>query len=140
VVKIVGKQVVNARLQRLAGAEAVAEVGKALFVAGNLIQTTAQNSITAGSISGKGHVPSRPGEPPNADTHALDRQIETEMVGPLKVRVTSKDPKSLYLEKGTSRMAARPFMYPAVAKRRDEVTKLVRDAVNRVIQGTQGRR
>jgi HK97 gp10 family phage protein len=135
-VKIVGQQVVKARLRRLVGAEGVREVGKALFVGANRIQVRAQHSITEGSVSGKGHVPSRPGEPPNADTHALDRQIETEMVGPLKARVTSNDPKSKFLELGTSRMAARPFMTPAAEKERAAVTKLVRDAVNRVVKGT----
>jgi HK97 gp10 family phage protein len=139
-VTIVGTQVVKARLRRLAGAEAVQEVGKALFVAGNRIQTTAQKSITTGSISGKGHIPSKPGEPPNADTHGLDRQIETEAVGPLKVRVTSNAPYSAFLEFGTSRMAARPFMMPAAEKERAAVTTLVREAVNRVIKGTSSRR
>jgi HK97 gp10 family phage protein len=111
-VKIVGTQVVKARLRRLAGAEAVQEVGKALFVAGNRIQTT----------------------------HGLDRQIETEAVGPLKVRVTSNAPYSAFLEFGTSRMAARPFMMPAAEKERAAVTTLVREAVNRVIKGTSSRR
>ena len=136
-VKVVGRQVVKARLDRLAGSEAIAEVGKALFAGANLIAVTAAQSITEGSVSGKGHVPSRPGEPPNADTHALDRQIESEMAGPLKARAISNDPKSVYLEKGTSRMAARPFMYPAAEKCRKQVTTLVRDAVNRVIRGKQ---
>lgn len=135
-VKIIGTQVVKARLRRLVGAEGVAEVGKALFVAGNRIQTTAQRSITEGSVSGRGHVPSSPGQPPNADTHGLDRQIETEQVGPLKVRVTSNALYSGFLEFGTSRMAARPFMKPAAEKERAAVTTLVRDAVNRVVKST----
>lgn len=139
-VKIIGTQVVKARLRRLAGGEAVAEVGKALFVAGNRIQTTAQRSITEGSVSGRMHVPSRPGQPPKADTHGLDRQIETEQVGPLRVRVTSNARYSGFLEFGTSRMAARPFMMPAAEKERAAVTKLVREAVNRVIRGTGSRR
>ena len=144
-VKIVNRDVVKARLGRLVGAEGIAEVGKALFVAGNRIQVSAQHSITEGSISGKGHVPSAPGQPPNADTHRLDTQIETEAVGPLRVRVTSNAPYSAFLEFGTSRMAARPFMYPAAERERPFVTTLVRQAVNRVISkskatgGTNGR-
>jgi hypothetical protein len=135
-VKITGRQVFTARLRRLAGPEAVEAVGKALFVAGTYIQTDAQHSITEGSTSGKGHVPSLPGEPPNADTHALDRQIETEQVGPLKVLVESRDPKSAWLELGTARMAARPFLMPAAERQRPEVTRLVSDAIRRVNRGT----
>lgn len=132
-VKVVGRQRVRARIEGLAGPEVVAAVGKALFVAGNRIQTYAQHSITEGSVSGKGHVPSAPGQPPNADTHALDRQIETTQPEPLKVRVSSNDPKSKFLEYGTARMAARPFMMPALRANQREVKKLVRDAVRRAI-------
>jgi HK97 gp10 family phage protein len=122
------------KLQRLRGPEMVKEVGAALFAGGSLIQTDAQHSITQGSVSGKGHVPSRPGDPPNADTHALDRQIETVQMGPLSVQVQSNDPKSKFLEYGTSRMAARPYMGPAEARNHAQVVLLVRQAVNRVIK------
>lgn len=131
-VKITGVARVKRKFAKLRGAEIVREVGKALFAAGNMIQVDAQHSITEGSISGRGHIPSKPGEPPNADTHALDRQIETEMVGPLKARVVSADPKSKYLERGTSKMAARPFMWPAAERNRKNVTAMVAQAVSRV--------
>jgi HK97 gp10 family phage protein len=132
-VKEIGRQAVKARVLRgVRGPEAITEIGKALFVGGNLIQTDAQHSITNGSVSGKAHVPSAPGEPPNADTHALDRQIETVQVGPLRVQVQSNDPKSKFLELGTSRMAARPFLLPAGRRQQPKVTRLVTDAVNRV--------
>lgn len=134
-VRITGRQRVRARIDGLAGPEVVQAVGKALFVAGSKIQTYAQQSITAGAVSGKGHVPSLPGEPPNADTHTLDRQIETTQVEPLKVRVSSNAPYSKFLEFGTSRMEARPFMLPALRACRREVTKLVRDAVKRAVRG-----
>lgn len=132
-VKVTGLQQVKARVLRgVNSPEAVKEIGAALFVAANRVQTDAQHSITEGSVSGKGHVPSAPGEPPNADTHALDRQIETEMVGPLKAVVASNDPKSKFLEFGTSRMAARPFLLPAGRRNEPQTARLVRDAVNRV--------
>lgn len=133
-VKITGRQRVRARIEGLAGPEVVQAVGKALFVAGSKIQTYAQHSITEGSVSGKGHVASLPGQPPKADTHTLDRQIETTQVEPLKVRVSSNAPYSKFLEYGTSRMAARPFMMPALRANRREVTRLVRDAVKRAVR------
>lgn len=131
-VKIIGRAKAVGRINALRGAEAVREIGKALFVAGNRIQVDAQHSITEGSVSGKAHVASRPGEPPKADTHGLDRQIETELVEPLKVQISSNARYAAFLEFGTSRMAARPYMMPAARRNARAVTKLVRDAVTRV--------
>ena len=51
------------------------DIVKALYLAGQRIELEAERSITQGSISGKGHIPSFPGEPPNADTRLLDTNI-----------------------------------------------------------------
>lgn len=133
-VKITGREKHLKRLNRTRGPEMVREVGKALFVAGNVIQVEAQISITQGAISGKGHVPSQPGEPPKNDTGVLANNIETAMTGPLKVEVSSNAPHSVPLEVGSSKMAARPFMGPAAARKRAEATALVRQAVDKVIR------
>lgn len=134
-VRIRGAKEHSRRLERMQGEGGERLVGQALFDAGNAIQVEAQISITRGAVSGKGHVPSKPGEPPKADTHRLADNIETVQVAPLKVEVSSNAPYSAPLEFGTSRMASRPFMRPATAKRRGEATKLVRDAINHVIRG-----
>jgi len=134
VVKITGREKHLKRLNRMRGPEMVREVGKALFAAGNMIQVEAQISITAGSISGKGHIPSKPGEPPNRDTGDLDMKIETAMTAPLKVEVSSNSDHAVPMEVGTSKVAARPYMAPAAAKKREEATNLVRKAVDKVIQ------
>lgn len=132
-VKITGAKKHSDRLKLMTSPEMKAEIFKALFAAGNLIETHAEISITSGSVSGKDHVPSAPGEPPNADTHGLDANIETTgNKAQTKVRVTSNAPYSLALEQGTSRMAARPFMGPAVRAKRGQATELVRQAVSRV--------
>jgi hypothetical protein len=64
------------------------------------------------------------------------------MVEPLKARAISRDPKSGYLEFGTSRMAARPFMYPAAAREReaviDMITQAVADILDRTVSITGG--
>lgn len=136
-VKVTGRELAHRRIRGTTGdAAMVSEVGKALFVAGNRIQVAAQKSITEGSVSGAFHVPSLPGEPPNADTHTLDRQIETVQVEPLKVEVSSNAPYAAFLEFGTSKMAARPYMLPAAEKERAAAVQLVRSAVNRVNKGT----
>lgn len=113
-------------------------VGHALQSAGELIQREAQISITTGAASGRAHVPSRPGEPPNQDTGVLANNIETMLVAPLRVEVSSSAPYAAALEYGTSKMAERPYMRPAVEKKRKEVTALVRRAVDHAIATSRG--
>jgi HK97 gp10 family phage protein len=136
--KITGAKAFSAKLKALSGPEMTREVGKALFVAGNTIQVEAQLSITNGAVSGKNHVPSKPGQPPNQDTGVLADNIETVLVEPLKVEVSSNAPYAAALEYGTARMAPRPYMAPAVEKSRKEVTELVRGAVSIVIKRAGG--
>lgn len=121
------------RLKRMA-ARTPKEVARALYSAGQLIELDAERSITSGAVSGKNHIPSNPGQPPNADTHFLDTNIETEIGGPGLVTVTSKANYSAALEYGTSRMEARPFMRPAVERNRKKVVQMVGDAVNVTIK------
>lgn len=133
-VKVTGAKAHAARLKKLTSPEMIREVGKALFVAGDMIKVDAQISITAGSVSGAGHVASKPGEPPNNDTGDLVRGIESVLVAPLRVEITSSAPHAVPLEVGTSKMAARPYMGPAARRNKDAVTKMVRDAVSRAVR------
>lgn len=123
------------RLKRMTAPQAVARVGKALFKAGLVIQNEAQLSITRGSVTGKRHVASRPGQAPNADTRVLDKNIETVAVAPLRVTVSSNAPYAIPLELGSSKMAARPYMRPAVAKKRVEVTRYIAAVVKNITEG-----
>jgi hypothetical protein len=120
-------------LKRLTSPEAIGSVGKALFAAGERIQVSAQISITEGSVSGKGHVPSAPGSPPNNDTGRLANNIETIQESPRKVVVSSNAPYAAAQEFGNSRLPARPYMKPAVERERKAVTQLVREAVHHVV-------
>jgi len=122
------------RLRILAGSTTEREIGAALFAAGEMIQVEAQRSITAGSVSGKGHVPSAPGEPPNNDSGVLADHIETTKPAALRVRVSSNAGYSAALEFGTGKMAARPFMRPARDKMKPEAQRLVQQALNRAVK------
>ena len=133
--RVRGAKAAATRIRRLSGPDMVRRVGAALFAAGQLIENEAALSITNGAVSGKSHVPSLPGEPPNADTHVLDRSIETALVAPLKVEISANAPYAAALEFGTSKMAERPYMRPAVAKKRKEVVALVRRAVSEATGG-----
>lgn len=131
-VKVTGADKHKRRLRAMRSQAARDLVYRALYAAGNMIEVEAEISITAGSVSGKGHVPSAPGEPPNADTRLLDGSIETTgQRRAMRVYVTSNAPYSAALEFGTSKMVERPFMQPAADKKRDAAVTLVRQAIQR---------
>lgn len=130
-VKISGAKIHTDRLNRMSGARAKSLTDRALYAAGQLIEIESERSITANSISGPGHIPSAPGQPPNADTRLLDTSIHTVVVGPDRVNVESTAPYAAALEFGTSRMAERPYMRPAVNAKRKEANQLIAEAVRR---------
>lgn len=110
------------------------ELAPVVFAAAELVEVEAINSITAGSVSGRGHVPSRPGEAPNNDLGDLVRGIATTQPEPLRATVTSSAPHALPLEVGTSRMAARPYMAPAANRKRKEVASTLAKGVSRAVR------
>lgn len=133
--RVIGAKAHAARLRRLRGPEMTRRIGAALFAGGEMIIVEAQLSMTTGAVSGKGHVPSAPGEPPLADTHVLVNSGETVQVEPLKVEASFNAPYAVDQEFGNSKLPERPYMRPAVAKKRKEVTQLVRRAVASVPAG-----
>jgi HK97 gp10 family phage protein len=130
--RITGRQGVEVKLNNLAGEEAVRRVGQALYAGGEDIRAEAAHMITEGAVSGRNHVPSLPGEPPNEDTGNLRTHIETTQTGPLSVEVSSNAEYAAALEFGTSKMAERPYMRPATQRKRAAVVAKVRAAVNEV--------
>lgn len=123
----------SARLKKMAK-QTAREVTRALYLVGQQVELEAERSITAGSVSGKGHVPSLPGEPPNQDTGVLSGNIETAIVAqnPPTVHVVSRAPYAAFLEWGTSRMHERPYMRPAVAKHRGKIPAEISVAVRKI--------
>lgn len=100
-VKITGDRQVIAKLRTM-GPEVEKAVARALFVMGNEVQVEAQLSISKGSVSGKGHKPSRAGTAPNNDTGTLADSIETAVLEPLKVEVSANAPYAAIQEYGGS--------------------------------------
>lgn len=135
--KVTGGKAFKAKLARITGDEGKRQIGAALFAGGQILEVEAALSITNGAVSGKNHVPSKPGEPPNSDTHLLDRSIETVQVEQLHVEISANAPYAVALEFGTSKMAERPYMRPATAKTRKEITSLVRRAVTKIARGVK---
>lgn len=123
------------RLRKIRGPAMVRAVTAEVFAAAKDIANDAALSITTGATSGKNHEPSAPGEPPNADTHGLDRSVDAAITGPLKAEASADAPYAAAQEFGSDKLnlPERPFMRPAAARGRPKATARVVDAVNRVI-------
>lgn len=122
----------GAQIRRL-GPEAIREISRVLFEGAEDIVTTAQISITAGAVSGKGHVASKPGEAPNNDEGTLANNLEATQPSALRARASSNAPHSQPLEDGTSKMAARPFFQPAINEARPRIQKKLNQAMRRAL-------
>lgn len=123
------------RFKQITSPKATATLQKALRVGGEMIQTAAQISITTGAVSGKNHIPSLPGQPPNNDSGVLAGSIETNDTGRLQVTVSANAEYAVPLEFGSSKMAPRPFLRPARDTKRKEVVAVMERAVDHILQG-----
>ncbi len=90
------------RVKRLTGPEMVEKITQVLYVAADNIKADAQISITNGAVSGKNHVPSAPGTPPNNDSGVLAGNIEAAIVGPAHAQVSSNAPYAAAQEFGAT--------------------------------------
>ena len=113
-------------------AEAENEIKARLFSSANLVEAEAKQSIQRGVKSGRiykrrsvVHQASAPGEPPASDTGFLVSNITKTAVEKsgteLSISIESKAPYSKFLEFGTRKMSARPFLQPALEKNRNKI-------------------
>jgi len=93
------------------------------------IRNTAINAIQQQSSGRKygNHTASKPGDAPNVDTGELIASIFAQPSSPnkLEAAVVATAPHARFLEFGTSKMAARPFLNPAL----NANEKLIMDSV-----------
>lgn len=122
------------RLRRLASAETTRIAGAVVYEGADTIKDEAGRLITTGAVSGRNHVASRPGEPPNEDTGVLRGNIETAQTGPLSAEVRSKAPYAAALEFSTAKMSARPYMRPARDNKIKEIRKKMVDQMNKLVK------
>jgi hypothetical protein len=111
------------------------EASKLTYTLADMHVKEAQNLITTGSVSGKNHVPSRPGEPPNNEWGDLANSGHVEKLGPFKANSVFDAPHAVPLEWGTSNMAERPFARPAARTIRREAETLAKAAAKRISKG-----
>ena len=110
---------------------------------GQLIRGEAIKSIQTGSKSGvmyqmynprREHRASAPGEAPASDTGNLVSKIIVKQKSKDITSVESNADYSAYLEYGTSKMEARPFMLPAFEKSKKPIINAVFNRVKRKIE------
>jgi len=77
------------------------------------------------------HQASAPGEAPAIDTGLLVNSIATAQEGPLRYSVAAAAEYAIHLEYGTHKMAARPFMRPAMERAKPVLRDLVAKALRR---------
>jgi len=102
--------------------------------AANLVRNTAVESIVQGAKSGvtyrkynprRVHTASAAGEAPASDTGYLANNIFVNMdADGFGASVESRADYSSFLEFGTTKMAARPFMQPALEENRPKIKRL----------------
>lgn len=124
-----------------ARAMVLARVTRLLSAAALIVSTRAKQLL---SVAGTGHArdkatgkfkrsyganPSAPGEPPAKQTGRLRASVAWEVAG-LVARVGTNVRYGRWLEFGTSRMAARPWLRRALAETRGRILALFRNAEN----------
>jgi HK97 gp10 family phage protein len=75
----------------------------------------------------KFHVASSPGYAPNVDTGALRASVRSRPAGRLAYQISVGTSYAAYLEYGTAKMAARPFMGPVFASWAKKIEKDARE-------------
>jgi HK97 gp10 family phage protein len=140
-VKIEGLERIDRATQRVRDAVA-REVGIALFASAKKVEGDANRSITEGQKSGLlykrrtvTHRASAPGEAPASDTGRLVNSINGTVVsgrtGEAEVKAGSGIVRyARMLEFGTVKMAARPFLFPALEKNK----AWIRERLNRAVR------
>lgn len=108
-----------------------------------LIRSEAVKSIQTGPKSGKTyelynprrtHIASAPGEAPASDTGNLVNQIRVNLKSQDIVTVESRASYSKFLEYGTSKMQARPFLFPAYKMSQNKIVMATFNRVKAFIQ------
>tara|TARA_R100000655_G_scaffold6783_1_gene19099 strand:+ start:198 stop:647 length:450 start_codon:yes stop_codon:yes gene_type:complete len=109
------------------------DMKEVLLGGGQLIRGEAVRSIQQGSKSGKTykkynptrtHKASAPGEAPASDTGFLVSNIRVKEEKDV-VQVRSEASYSKFLEFGTSKMLARPFLFPAFEKSKPKIAEVI---------------
>ncbi len=140
-VKIKGEKRLEKKLARIP-VEARKGVRRAVAASVAEVQREAILAIRGGSRSGvivtrggKPHQRSAPGEPPKTDTGRLVGSIFAEVAGDgLTGQVGTDVAHGEFLEFGTQKMAARPWLFPAFDRLKPKIKKRIADATREALR------
>lgn len=103
-----------------------AEMVRRLNHCGEVVASHARKMV---SESTRAHGPSLPGDPPHTDTgrlrNSISHGVEDRGMGKLVAIVGSNVEYAPYLELGTKRMAARPFLLRAIEEKQTEIRDIL---------------
>lgn len=150
-VKVTGARRLQRRFAALSE-ELTAGLGQALLEGAEAVRDEAVRSITSEPKSGRlsataggaaRHRASAPGQPPAAQTGRLAASIEARRGPGLSATVGVHDRAvaeyAEHLEFGTRRMAARPWLVPALERARGDIRRRIEDAVGRALAKAESR-
>lgn len=118
------------------------EVKIALFASAKKVEAEAKKSITAGGKTGRiykrrtvTHQASAAGEAPASDTGRLVNSINSYLNGLTAFVIAGRGivKYAAMLEYGTRKIAARPFMFPALERSKDWIRERLSQAVTRAL-------
>lgn len=141
-IRLEGADALRAALSNMSD-EVRAEVSKAVVGTAMELRADVIKRVQQGPASGRTyqkygprrvHTASAPGQPPMSDTGLLASRIVFDREGDLTATVGSPLAYAVFLEYGTSRMAARPFFRPAVEDMRNKFQRRLERAIARAVQ------
>lgn len=92
------------------------EIAANLGVRTDKVVSMLANEVVGNAVDSFGESPSKPGDPPGVDTGALRASVHAEKVKENTYAAMDGVEYGAFLEFGTPRMAARPWLGPAVFK------------------------
>ena len=138
-VKIVGIDDLNQKFKALGKVASGRQLGQAALAGAMQIETYVKLSmgeIKSGRMYGE-HQASAPGEPPAIDTGALVNSIISELQETTATSATAAAGTNMdygaALEYGTPRVAARPFMRPAIDDHEAQIVNTVRTVLETLV-------
>jgi len=114
--------------------------GKAMLAGALVLEGFIKQSMQAShhgriySRGGRTHQASAPGETPAIDLGHLVNSIESSLIDSTSSQVATDSDIAPFLEFGTSRMEARPFMRPAADEHEEDVVQAVSKAIMQLIE------
>lgn len=133
-----GKDAHIRRLRKLSGNQVRRLAGAIVYEGADTIRAEAFRLVSAGSVQGKNHVRSAPGEAPNREHGDLQAGMKAEQTGPVTAEFRSESDHARPLEFGTSIMEPRPHVRPARETKKPVIEKRFAEQFEKLVKASGG--